>query len=967
VTPLLSSLVHYGINYNNAFWNGYNMTYGDGDGVTFTPLVSLDVTGHEMTHCVTERTANLIYSGESGALNESMSDVFGAMTKRFVRGESASTWLNGDEIYTPGVSGDAGRYMDSPHRASEKGFTADDDPDHYSERYLGSADNGGVHINSGIANKAFYLVAKGGAHHLGGSMSGIGADRAAQIWFRALTSYMTSSTDFAGARTATLNAATALYGGTSREFYAVAAAWCMVGVGSCGVPATVSATPAIGTGSAQTFAFQYSDSVGGGNVATAWIWIAPSSTGPSANSCLLNYDRVSGVLQLLNDAGTTWSTASPGSGITLQNSQCAIDAQHSSVIAAGTMLTVNVPLTFKPTYTGAKNLYMFAVNSSGASTGWQDRGDWAATAPSVVTVDSVTPNAGTGPSQTFTMRYSDTAGGANLTDTWVWFDDAFGSLASSCAIRYDVPTNALFLWTDAGVATTSATLGAPGTLENSQCAIALGASSTTTLGNSRTLSLAMTFKQAFNGPKMIAMLASNGATDSGGFQSMGSWTVVTAVATVTADGVTPGTGTGTTQTFALQYSDSAGAGDLTQAWVWFNASMATAASSCLAYFDRSSNNLLLLNDAGTAWMSAAIGSGVTLQNGQCALAASGSSTTTAGTTRTLNLAVTFKPAFAGAKHIYMYGTNGSASSGWQDRGDWQVTAGSVATVTADSATPVAGVGASQTFGLQYSDSTGASHLSQAWTWFTASMASAVNSCLAYYDQPGNLLFLLNDAGTAWLSAAPGSPVTLQNQQCAIDVATSGASTSGNALTLSLALTFKPAFVGVKKVYLFASNGIQTSGWQARGDWVVPNAAQVTAGAVTPGTGTGSTQTFALQYLDTTGAGNLKQTWVWFNASMASAANSCLAYYDQSLHLLFLLNDTGSAWLSATPGSPTTLQNQQCAIDVAASSRSTAGNDLTLTLPITFAPGFAGPKNIYLFASNGTSTSNWQDRGDWTVP
>jgi thermolysin len=232
--PLISSRVHYGTNYNNAFWNGQFMTYGDGDGSTFSPLVTLDIAGHEMMHGVTERTAGLVYSGESGALNESWSDVFGAMNERFVRGESANIWKIGEQAYTPANgTGDALRFMDNPHAVSNGGFTADDDPDHYSERYTGSADNGGVHINSGIANKAFYLLAAGGTHHLGGSMTGIGADNAARIWYRALTFYMTSSTNFAGARTATLSAAADLFGAGGTEHTAVATAWCMVGVGSC--------------------------------------------------------------------------------------------------------------------------------------------------------------------------------------------------------------------------------------------------------------------------------------------------------------------------------------------------------------------------------------------------------------------------------------------------------------------------------------------------------------------------------------------------------------------------------------------------------------------------------------------------------------------------------------------------------------------------------------------------------------
>jgi thermolysin len=235
-TSLVSSRVHYSTNYNNAYWNGTAMTYGDGDGTQFTPLVTLDICGHEMTHGVTERTANLTYSGESGALNESMSDVFGAMVELRARGGTitADTWKIGEQAYTPSTAGDALRYMDNPHAKSGGGYTADDDPDHYAERYTGTSDNGGVHINSGIGNKAFYMVAAGGTHHRSGvTVTAIGTSASEKIWYRALTVYMTSSTNFSGARTATLNAATDLYGLTSTQYNTIATAWCAVGVGTC--------------------------------------------------------------------------------------------------------------------------------------------------------------------------------------------------------------------------------------------------------------------------------------------------------------------------------------------------------------------------------------------------------------------------------------------------------------------------------------------------------------------------------------------------------------------------------------------------------------------------------------------------------------------------------------------------------------------------------------------------------------
>ena len=244
---LVSSRVHFGSGYNNAFWYQSKMSYGDGNGTSFSPLVTLDIAGHEMTHGVTENSANLTYANESGALNESMSDVFGAMVESYARGGAitADTWKIGEQCYTPSNgTGDALRYMDNPHLAGNGGYTSDDDPDHYAERYTGTADSGGVHINSGIGNKAFYLAVAGGTHHRSGvTVTGMGSADAARIWYRALTVYMTSGTNFAGARTAMLNAATDLFGSGSAQYNTTATAWCAVGVGSCPGGGTPTPTP----------------------------------------------------------------------------------------------------------------------------------------------------------------------------------------------------------------------------------------------------------------------------------------------------------------------------------------------------------------------------------------------------------------------------------------------------------------------------------------------------------------------------------------------------------------------------------------------------------------------------------------------------------------------------------------------------------------------------------------------------
>ncbi|MFF1308250.1 M4 family metallopeptidase [Streptomyces sp. NPDC058307] len=226
--------VHYGNSYNNAFWDDtcFCMTYGDGDGTQLGPLVSLDVAGHEMSHGVTSKTAALTYSGESGGLNEATSDIFGTLVEFYAGNSSdAGDYLIGEKIVRSGFGRDALRYMDKP---SKDGNSADS--------WSSSVGNLDVHYSSGVANHFAYLLAEGsGAKTVNGvsynsptsngsTVTGIGRDKLGAIWYRALTVYMTSSTNYAGARTATLNAAKDLYGAGSTEYNAVAAAWSAVNV-----------------------------------------------------------------------------------------------------------------------------------------------------------------------------------------------------------------------------------------------------------------------------------------------------------------------------------------------------------------------------------------------------------------------------------------------------------------------------------------------------------------------------------------------------------------------------------------------------------------------------------------------------------------------------------------------------------------------------------------------------------------
>ena len=224
--------IHYSTGYNNAYWSDdcFCMTFGDGDGVTFRPLVALDVVGHEMSHGVTSRTANLNYSNESGALNEATSDIFGTLIEFFANNPaSPGNYLIGERVT---LQDQALRYMFKP---SLDGAS----PDCYRSG-IGRLD---VHLSSAIANHFAYLLAEGAVVPRGFNLTpgqlvcngdtgltGIGRDALGQIWYRALTVYMTSGTTYAGARAATLSAASDLYGIGSAEYAAVSRAWYAVDV-----------------------------------------------------------------------------------------------------------------------------------------------------------------------------------------------------------------------------------------------------------------------------------------------------------------------------------------------------------------------------------------------------------------------------------------------------------------------------------------------------------------------------------------------------------------------------------------------------------------------------------------------------------------------------------------------------------------------------------------------------------------
>ncbi|MFK0047683.1 M4 family metallopeptidase [Streptomyces sp. NPDC090741] len=234
----LDGYVHFSVKFNNAFWDGRQMVFGDGDGKILGDLTrSLDVIAHELTHGVTEHTAGLVYHNQSGALNESMSDVFGSLVKQWSLKQSVeeADWLIGADVWTPGIDADALRSMKAPGHAYDNAlFGKDPQPDRMSKFIhlpdTEEGDSGGVHFNSGIPNKAFFLAAVG--------IGGFAWEGAGPIWYESLKA-SSAETQFQDFADTTFQKAGELFGIGSAEQSAVLAAWQGVEIPIRGVPTGV--------------------------------------------------------------------------------------------------------------------------------------------------------------------------------------------------------------------------------------------------------------------------------------------------------------------------------------------------------------------------------------------------------------------------------------------------------------------------------------------------------------------------------------------------------------------------------------------------------------------------------------------------------------------------------------------------------------------------------------------------------
>jgi hypothetical protein len=603
--------------------------------------------------------------------------------------------------------------------------------------------------------------------------------------------------------------------------------------------------------------------------------------------------------------------------------------------------------------------------------------------PATPQANSITPSSGSGSTQTFQVTYSDPNGHADIHSVRLLVAPQVQG-ANACYLYYTKSDNRLYLHSDSGTALLPGIPVHSGTLQNSQCSVTGGSASAS--GNNLTLNLTMTFAPGFPGNKTLFGFAHDLGGRTSEWQALGTWTVPgeeqPAPSPVPPQVVStvPASGSGSTQTFRVKYSDPNGHADIhsvrfliappgqgASAW-------ALGANACYVYYTKSDNRIYLHNDSGNALLPGiSLGSGTT-QNSQCSLNGAASSAAAYGNDLTLDLTINFTQAFGGNKSLFGYARDvGGLTADWIVLGAWNVPGGltppPASAPQVVSITPASPSPATETLSVTYWDDNGHADIHSVRLLINTQNQGA-NACYLYYTKADNRLYLHSDSGTALLPGITLGSGTLQNSQCSVNGAASSVAASANSLTLTLAITLPASFSGPKSVYGFAhDNGGLTSGWTTLGSWNVPGGfvgpTRPQVLSVTPSSGSGFSQIFRFRFADANGYADLEYVTIMFGK--LHSPGGCVVSYLRSENRLEL-DINGVASPPLTPGGTASARSDACTLTAQTSAVSFAGNDLTLDVAIAFELSYAGAKDILAVVSDSSGLeTGWQAVGTWNVP
>lgn len=627
-----------------------------------------------------------------------------------------------------------------------------------------------------------------------------------------------------------------------------------------------------------------------------------------------------------------FSTYLGGSGSTLQQANAiALDSAGNPYIA-GVTSSVNFPVTagaFQPALNGVQNAFVTKMTATGSALVFStylggDNSDWAS---------GIVVNAA---GNAYVAGYTSSVNFPQASPV----QTAFGGLTDSFISEFNYAGNGLVFSTYYG-----------GTGSDAINSIALDTSANVFAGGQT---------NSLNLPLMNPLQSTTVAPSTGWVLRLGVTALPPTIPSVTS--VSPTSGTGSTATFTAVYGDTGGGSTLSTAALLVNTGASTG-SGCYVSYNPGMNLFSLYTDSGTAVLGTVAPGGAVIQNDQCALSGIGSSATVAGTTLTVTFSLTFQPLFPGAKTVYLQAGDASSTTGWISEGSFTVTI-PAGVPEVNSVTPNANSGAGTTFTFVYGDTVDASSLTAVAFMFNSSLTFS-NACWAVIDRTQNTLALIADSGSGSNSVPLGSSNVVQNSQCVI---AGGATTaiSGQSLILTVTVTFKGSFSGLKNIYMYASAGSLNTGWVQEGTYSAANGGVPLATSAVPGSGSGPGERFSFTITDQGGASFLTGGAILFAATF-NTSNACYLIWDGVHNKISLTYDNpANGQTPFTPGTPGIATNDQCTMNAQNSTVIVGATQVIITLDLTFNSTFFGAKNIYLYASEVGTNSGWTTVGTWTV-
>lgn len=571
----------------------------------------------------------------------------------------------------------------------------------------------------------------------------------------------------------------------------------------------------------------------------------------------------------------------------------------------------------------------------------------------------VTPATGSGSSATFTATYRD-ANGADTFKTVTLLINATTAGANAVYITYDRAANRIALRNDANTGSTTGAPGAASKLSNSQGTVDLAGSKVSISGTDLVLTVPVSFEDSFAGAKNLFLQADDVTGVRNTMLSYGSFTVAGAPKTNAAPSIvslSPTSGSGTGATFTAVVRDADGAASIESVYLLVHTAIADANGARFLY-RHDQKRIYLLNDAGSQWSSAAIGTGGALSNSQVSLDASKVSISASGNDLTVKLPITFTGSFSGAKNVYLSAKDLAGDwADWRAMGSWTVPAPANTAPKNVSVTPASGSGGAQAFSVTWRDADGAADMESMYFLIHSSI-SDVNVVRIMYRADQNKVYYLNDDGSAWSIAVPGAKTVLSNGQASIDMEKVSVSKSGTDLTITYPITFKAAFNGSRKLWL---NGKDLKGnwgsWEALGTWTVQAANSAPAATKAGSTDAGSDTVIDLEFRDADGATDIAAATALIGES-TTASGSLYLKYERNGQLSLRASDN-AAWISGQVGEAVTLRNDIAAIDLARVSVEIKGESLKLRVPVAFNRMPVG-RTAWMWVVDGAAAeSGWQ--------